>query len=111
AGAYYLCAAGVADVHLGSCEWTHGPKQVEVASGQTVREVSLQIAEGCKLTFWVDDLKGLIRDPADSPGPAGRMQFTGANFRIGIMAGTRYARARLVSAGAGTRTYQMLIPK
>ena len=39
------------------------------------------------------------------------MPLSGANFAIGVWAGTRYTRAKLVGVNGASRRYQVAIPK
>ena len=110
AGRYNLCAYGTKSTHLGSCEWGRGITGASLVSGQTAT-VHFQIADGTLLTFQVQDPRNQIRDLESLPAVNGRMPLTGANFAIGVWAGTRYARARLVSTSGATRQYQLAIPK
>jgi hypothetical protein len=109
-GPYYLCAYGVQGIHLSSCEWTDGPQTVQVVSGQTVQGVTMHVVQGSKLLITIDDPKGLINDPAGSWLPGTRAPLKAANFRIGIMVGTRYTPAIVLSSEQHTRTYQLVIP-
>ena len=52
-----------------------------------------------------------ILDLADLQTANGRLPVSGANFAIGAWAGSRYARAKLVSTSGATRRYQLAIPK
>ena len=63
------------------------------------------------LTFSIQDPKRQIRDLEDLRAEDGRIPLSGANFAIGVWAGTRYARARLVSSTDKSRLYQLAIPK
>jgi hypothetical protein len=110
AGTYQLCAYGPNENHLGSCEWGSGTAWLEVTDGQAAT-AKLQIAEGTLLTFRVADPKGQIRDLESLQTATARLPVSGANFAIGIWAGSRYARARLVSTNGATRNYQLAIPK
>jgi len=107
---YHLCAYGVKATDLGSCEWGQGTTRVDLASGQTV-QLKFVVAEGTMLTFQVEDPNHRIRSLEDLPVIAGRLPLTGANFAIGVWAGTRYARAALVSTNGTTRSYQIAVPK
>ncbi len=107
---YYLCAYGVKDAHLGSCEWGAGTTRIELASGQTV-QLKFQVAEGTLLSFEVQDPRQQIRDTVDlHPAKAAPVGSRG-NFTIGVWAGTRYARAKLISNIGAVRRYQLAIPK
>jgi hypothetical protein len=107
---YYLCAYGTKDDHLGTCEWGQGTTSVPLADGQTA-QVRFVVAEGTLLTFQVEDPRHQIIDLESVPTVNGRMALTGANFSIGIWAGSRYARAKLLSVNGATRRYQLAIPK
>jgi hypothetical protein len=107
---YYLCAYGTKDDHLGTCEWGQGTTSVPLADGQTA-QVRFVVAEGTLLTFQVEDPKHQVVDLESLPTVNGGMALTGANFSIGIWAGTRYARAKLLSVNGATRRYQLAIPK
>jgi hypothetical protein len=107
---YHLCAYGVKDNHLGSCEWGQGTARVDLSEGQTAR-LRLVVAEGTMLTFQVEDPKHQVRDLESLPIVDGRLPLSGANFGIGVWAGSRYARARLVSVNGVLRRYQLAIPK
>ena len=107
---YSLCAYGSKSTHLNSCEWGRGITGVNLVSGQTAT-VNFQLADGTLLTFQVQDPRNQIRDLESLPVVNGRMPLTGANFAIGVWAGTRYVRARLVSTTGATRQYELAIPK
>jgi hypothetical protein len=111
AGIYQLCAYGLTDHQLGSCDWIQGATHADLSAGQTVQNMVLRIAEGALLTFEVKDPESQIRDLADLQVPGGRMPLSGGNFAIGVFAGTRYARAKLASTTPGHRQYQLAIPK
>jgi hypothetical protein len=110
AATYHLCAYGVKANHLGSCEWSLGTMHADLADGQAV-QVTLVVAEGTLLTFQVADPRNQIKDLESLSTPGGRVALSGANFGIGVWAGTRYARATLVSTSGATREYQLAIPK
>jgi hypothetical protein len=97
AATYQLCAYGTRDSHLGSCEWGQGTTGVNLASDQTVN-LKFVVAEGTLLTFQVEDPKHQIRDLESLQAETGRPAPPGANFAIGIWAGTRYAHS---SSNAG----------
>ena len=107
---YLLCAYGTKSNHLGSCEWGQGTARVDVADGQTAH-LTFVVAEGALITFQVEDPKQQVIDLESLPVANGRLPLTGANFSIGISAGTRYERARLLSVTGATRRYQLAIPK
>jgi hypothetical protein len=109
-GIYYLCTYGASGIHLASCEWT-GAREVQVAAHQAVEDIALRLVEGAKLKVIVEDPNGRIRDPTEGWSPGTKIQLIGANFRVGVIAGTHYAPARLISAGMGSRIYEVLIPK
>lgn len=109
-GTYNLCAYGVSNTDLGSCEWGQGTTQVTLSAGQTI-SLNFQVAQGALLTFQVQDLTRKIVSLEDLPVVHGRLPLTGANFGIGIWAGSRYVRAALVSKTAITRQYEVAIPK
>jgi hypothetical protein len=110
AAIYYLCAYGVKDTDLGSCEWGQGTTRVDLASGQTV-QLQFQVAPGTMLTFQVQDPKDQIRDLEGLQTANAKLPLSGANFAIGVWAGSRYVRAALVSTSGATRRYQLAIPK
>ena len=107
---YNLCAYGIKPTHLGTCEWGQGTVAVNLASGETI-QLTFRIATGSLLTFQVNDPNQRIRDLADFPTSNGRLPLSGANFGIGVWVGPRYAKAMLVSNTAGTRQYQLAVPK
>ena len=109
-GNYNLCAYGVTAADLGSCEWVQGTTHVALASAQTV-QVRFHVSQGVLITFQVADTRQQIVSLEDLPIVAGRLPLTGANFGIGIWAGSRYVRAGLVSKIGTTREYQLAIPK
>lgn len=108
-GGYLLCAYGIKDNHLGSCEW-RGTARAEVSAGQTTR-LKFVVDEGTLLTFQVQDPRHQVIDLESLPMVSGRIPLTGANFSIGIWVGAKYARAKLLSVSGATRTYQIAIPK
>jgi hypothetical protein len=110
AATYHLCAYGSKNTDLGSCEWVQGTMRVDLAAGQTA-QVNLQIAEGTLLTFQVQDPKQQVVDLESLRVASGKPSVSAANFAIGVWAGTRYARATLVSTTGATRRYQLAIPK
>jgi len=110
-GTYQICAYGPMNFHLGSCEWTHGMVTLDLSNGQATRGLTLQVAVGALVTFEVQDPKGQIRDMADLQQAHGGIPAAGANFRVGIMAGTRYVQATRVSSAGNLREYQVAIPK
>lgn len=107
---YNLCAYGVNSADLGSCEWGQGTTRAVLASGQTA-QFSFQVAQGTLLTFQVQDAQQQIKSLEDLQPTHGGIVLTGANFAIGVWAGSRYVRAGLVSASGNTRQYQVAIPK
>lgn len=106
---YNLCAYGVRPSDLGSCEWGQGTTRVDLTSG-TMEQLTFQVNQGTLLIFQVQDPRGQIRSP-DLQAAGGALALSGANFGIGVWAGSRYARATLISANAATRQYQVAIPK
>lgn len=107
---YHLCAYGPKDNHLGSCEWGQGTVRIDLAAGQNA-QLKFVVAEGTLITFRVEDPKRQVVDLESLPTINGRVPLSGANFAVGIWAGSRYARAQLVSATGATRRYQVAIPK
>jgi hypothetical protein len=85
---YHVCAYGTKDSHLGSCEWGQGTVRADLADGQTA-QIKFVVAEGTVVTFQVEDPKHQIRDLESLQTPGGRMPLFGANFAIGIWAGSR----------------------
>jgi hypothetical protein len=109
-GTYNLCAYGVKNTDLGSCEWGQGTTRVNIASGQTA-QVTLTVTQGTLLTFEIQDPRQQIRSLEDLQPAGGGLALTGANFAIGIWAGARYLRAALVSTSGTMRRYQLAIPQ
>jgi Carboxypeptidase regulatory-like domain len=107
---YNLCAYGTRDIDLGSCEWIQGTTHLTLASGQTA-QLSFHVGQGTLLTFHVQDPRQQIKSLEDLPTVAGHLPLTGANFGVGIWAGSRYVRAAMISANGATRQYQLTIPK
>jgi hypothetical protein len=111
AATYHLCAYGLKNTDLGSCEWTQGTARIDLAAGQAVRGLQFQVAEGTLVTFQVQDSRGQIRDLADLRTSDGRMALAGGNFRVGVFVGNRYVQASLAATNGASREYQVAIPK
>ncbi|HEX5431203.1 MAG TPA: carboxypeptidase-like regulatory domain-containing protein [Bryobacteraceae bacterium] len=109
-GTYLLCASGTKITQLRSCEWTGGPTRIDLSSGGTA-SATLGLTDGTLLLFAVDDPNGHIRDLADLPVLDGLLPLTGENFRLGVMVGSRYVLAQLVSRSGGSRQYEVAVPK
>jgi len=107
---YMLCAYGVKDNHLGSCEWGQGTTRSDIAAGQTA-QLRFVVAEGTLLTFQVEDPKHQIIDLESLSMVNGRIPLSGGNFPVGVWAGAKYARAKLLSVNGAVRRYQLAIPK
>ena len=107
---YHLCAYGVRDSDLGSCEWTQGTVTVNVVSGQTA-EASLQVAGGSLLIFQVNDPNHRIVDLDDLQTANGKPALSGANFGLGVWVGARYLKAKPVSKSGSARVYQLPVSK
>ncbi len=110
AATYEFGVYGTQSSHLGSCEWTQGGVRVDLVDGQTAH-LRFEVAEGTLVTFQVHDPRHQIVDFESLATVNGRSPLAGANFSVGIWAGSRYARAKLVSASGSTRTYQVAVPK
>jgi len=110
-GTYRLCAAGVTQTHLPTCQWTAAPIEMTVAQGQSVTGANFVVVNGTLLDFNVQDPGGLVVDLADLPTVNGRIPISGGNFEIGLFAGSRYARATLTSKAGAARHYQIAVPK
>jgi hypothetical protein len=109
-GTYLLCASGVNANQLRSCEWTQLPTTVTLSAGQSVSGVNLRVRDGVLITFQVNDPSGHVQDLADFPIIDGRLPLYGGNFRLGIVVGTRYVPAQLISETSGTRQYEAAVP-
>jgi hypothetical protein len=111
AGSYYLCAFGTQANHLSSCEWGQGSLLVQLSAAQVFTDAVLRVSEGSLLVLRVSDPNGRIQDTAASPPLNGRLPLAGGNFKVGIMAGGRYARANFVSQQGVVRSYVVAVPK
>ena len=52
-----------------------------------------------------------IEDAGDGLSVDGLLKLHGGNFRVGVMVGGRYARARLASRSGSVRVYSVAVPK
>ncbi len=111
-GTYALCAFGTAPNHLDSCQWSQGAVFATVGATASTQKIRLITARGTLIKFQVLDAKGQIVDPMDlvtslKPG----LPAKGGNFRIGLVSGSHYVRATLISTAAGVRQYQVPVSK
>jgi hypothetical protein len=109
-GTYVLCASGTKATQLRSCEWGQLPTRVVLSAGQAATGLVLQVVDGTLLTLQVNDPNGVIHDLADFANVGGRLPIAIQNFRLGVLVGTRYVPATLVSNANSVRQYQLAVP-
>jgi hypothetical protein len=110
-GSYYMCAYPTQAGQLPSCEWEQPALRVELLPGQTIQNITLQVVQGTLVLLRVIDARGLIQEVQERHGPDGRLPLQAGNFRIGVVSGSRYARARLVSHIGAVREYAVAVPR
>ncbi len=110
-GVYHLCASGTKANHLRTCEWTQPTRRIELTEGADITDVTFQVVEGTLVTFFVTDPLSRISDFSDLLNRQSRIPLSSGNFRVGIIAGTRYTRAEMSARTANGRQYQVAIPR
>jgi len=110
AGLYYVCVYGPQSNDLSPCEWGTGALNAQIADEQIFSAAPIAISSGTLLIFRVNDPNSLLQDIAPPTVVGGRIPLSGGNFKIGIMAGTRYFRA-IPSSQQGTQhLYTVAVP-
>jgi hypothetical protein len=108
---YLLCAQGVLQTHLRSCDWQSPPTQIDLTSSSSAANVKLQVPVGVILTFQVTDAGGKVNDFASAPPTGGGKLSAPGNFRIFVTRGTWMAVAQPVSVSGAVRRYALAVPR